>query len=440
MGRRKMWQARGISRRRAEDGPREGLPRLPRGILTAVWIGWLAIAIVAIGIFAAAIPLRAADLRATCAAGADCAVITATLVALDTFSALVWLVMAVVIFWRRPGDRVGLFTSLTLLTFGLARFPDMPLALGVAYPDWGLLIEALRFLGSVCLSLFFYVFPDGRFVPRATRWVALAWIAIQVPEFFLPGVGVNPDQWSPVIRFAGFLGYVVSVTAAQTYRYRRVSTPAQREQTRWVMLGITVALTLYLFMAFGYPLVASLGGAPIALAPVVARSSTTLALLLVPVSLGIAILRRRLYDVDTLINRALVYGSLTALLSVVYLCTMVGAQAAIGIITGERELPPPVIVLSTLMIAMLFQPLRQQLQRVIDHRFYRRKYDAARTVETFATTLRGDIDLADLSERLVAVVEQTMQPTHVWLWLRERTLSPGAAPERSASEADEPGA
>ena len=141
------------------------------------------------------------------------------------------------------------------------------------------------------------------------------------------------------------------------------------------------------------------------------------AFLLIPLSIGFSILRYRLYDIDVLINRTLVYGSLTVLLALVYFGLIFALQYLLrGIISQDNGVS---IVVSTLAIAALFQPLRHRIQAIIDRRFYRRKYDAAKIVETFSATLRNEVDLNQLSEQLITVVQETMQPAHVSLWLRK---------------------
>jgi hypothetical protein len=137
-----------------------------------------------------------------------------------------------------------------------------------------------------------------------------------------------------------------------------------------------------------------------------------------PISIGIAILKYRLYDIDLIINRTLVYGTLTALLAAVYFGGVAATQAIFHTLTGQERQPQLAVVVSTLAIAALFNPLRRRIQTFIDRRFYRRKYDARKTLEAFSTTLREETDLEALNSELVGVVRETMQPAHVSLWLR----------------------
>jgi hypothetical protein len=202
--------------------------------------------------------------------------------------------------------------------------------------------------------------------------------------------------------FVAGLGAVISLFV----RFRR-SRGDERQQIKW--FASAAALSLVWIIVFGQ----STRGLPEA---IVALSSL-LVIPSVPIATGIAILRYRLYDIDLIINRTLVYGSLTVMLALLYFGGVSGIQALFGALTGQEEQPQLAIVVSTLIIAALFNPLRRRIQAFIDRRFYRRKYDARKTLEAFSAKLRDETDLDALSDDLVGVVRETMQPTHVSVWL-----------------------
>jgi hypothetical protein len=311
-----------------------------------------------------------------------------------------------------------LFASVTLVTFGLGRFPDAPVALATAYSGWWLPVAATRYLGSACLSCFCYVFPDGKFIPGWTGLAAVLWVLPQIPEFFQPDSSLNPNGYPALLQAAGFLAFVASVVVAQTYRYRRVSSPAQRAQTKWVILGMAVALTGFLILVFVLPVVLSGSGASVPSSPYI-QAATYGVMLLVPLSLGVAIVRYQLYDIDHLINRTLVYGSLTGVLSLIYFGLIVGLQSLIAMRSHSGSQSPLVIVASTLLIAALFRPLRRWIQIAIDRRFYRIKYDASKILERFAAGLQNEVELGNITDHLLSVIEETMQPVQVSIWVRE---------------------
>ena len=322
------------------------------------------------------------------------------------------LAVSTVIFWRRSDDRMALLASFALILF---PFTVNNVNLVTLPPAWQLPVQSLQFLGQVCAGLFFYLFPGGRFVPRWIRWLAVALIAYWAVDIFLPASLFSNSPLS----FALFLGLEASQVGVQVYRYRRVSTPLERQQTKWVIFGITVGLggvlvefvVVYLLLTYVFSL--HLG----ALAWMLFFTIQAFLTLLFPLSIGMAMLRSRLWDIDILINRTLVYGTLTASLALVYLGLIFALQYLLqGIINRNNDV---VIVVSTLAIAALFQPLRRRIQSIIDRRFYRRKYDAARILAAFSDTMRDEVDLSKLSEHLLNVVQETMQPAHISLWLRE---------------------
>ena len=262
-------------------------------------------------------------------------------------------------------------------------------------------------------------------MPRWTCWVAFGFAVLFVSITFFPGALSNTSIWLSLLFISLPIVVLGSVVYAQVYRYRRVSTPIEQQQTKWIVYGTSVALLGFLLL--GYLLqvflkqlfsVQSLDLLP----SVILITSIYLLLLLIPLSIAVAILRYRLWDIDILINRTLVYGSLTVILALVYFIGVFALQAILSVFTGHLSSgaqSPIVIVASTLGIAALFQPLRRRLQALIDRRFYRSKYNAARTLAAFSKTLSNEVDLNQLREDLLAVVQETMQPAHVSLWLRD---------------------
>jgi hypothetical protein len=220
---------------------------------------------------------------------------------------------------------------------------------------------------------------------------------------------------------------VVSVTWSLAYRYRRISSPEQRRQTRWVVFGTTLAIAGT--FPFQLPVDLALLGGDTPLALLLLRMGFAFSFLLVPLSISVAVLRSHLFDIDVVINRTLVYGSLTAILIVLYFGGIVVLQGVFDILTGASEKSTLTVVVSTLVIAALFNPLRRRIQSFIDRRFYRSKYDARKTLQAFSATLRDETDLNALSDDLVSVVRQTMAPAHVSLWLR-----PGTASKRTRAD------
>jgi hypothetical protein len=224
---------------------------------------------------------------------------------------------------------------------------------------------------------------------------------------------------SPIVGMLGVAGSIVaacSLVASAVSLIVRMSHAGseQRQQIKWLAYGGTVVVVTIFVSGL-----INLWNVPVGIVV------SNLALLGLPIFTGIAIVKHHLYDIDVLINRTLVYGSLTTLLVAVYVGGIVLSQRIIVGLTGHEELPQLAIVASTLMIAALFAPLRRRIQATIDRRFYRRKYDAAKMLSAFNTRLRDETDLGTLSDELIRVVKETMQPEHVSLWLRPDMASEG---------------
>ena len=337
-------------------------------------------------------------------------------VAVNVLSVVGWSAVGVLIFLRRSEDRMAFLVSLFLVVFGSATLVELTEVLAAAHPALWLPIEGLRLFGEVLVALFFYTFPTGTFVPRWTRWLTLAYVATRVPVYFFPSSPINPDNWPNLPSFASFMVFIVSFLAAQFYRYRYVSGPAERRQTKWVVFGTLAAGTGFLITVGSFFFTASEGIMQVSYVTLAQEAGISLFMLLIPLSIGVAVLRSRLFDIDVIINRTLVYGSLTVTLALVYVGGVVSLQYVLGALTGQGS--TLAVVASTLAISALFNPLRRRVQAFVDRRFYRRKYDATKTLESFGSRLREETDLDALSNDVVGVVSTTMQPAHVSLWLR----------------------
>jgi hypothetical protein len=316
---------------------------------------------------------------------------------------------------RRPHNPIGWICLAAGLFWMLIVLGDSVPGSAEPYPvttdaltQW-IWVPPVGLLGIYMILLF----PDGRLPSR--RWRPLAWLsgAAMVAQALTGAIVLLPVC-------------ILASAASLVWRYRR-SDGEVRLQIKWVAFA-----ALFVGLAYAITLVSGLFLAPEYLAA--ERSPLWLGLLQntvlmsyagVPVAVGFAVLKYRLYDIDILINRTLVYGSLTAILALVYVGCVVGLQAAFRALSGQES--TLAVVASTLAIAALFSPLRRRVQGFVDRRFYRRKYDARKTLEAFSAKLRDETDLERLGEHLMGAVGKAMQPAHASLWLRP-------AQDRSAKE------
>ena len=317
---------------------------------------------------------------------------------------LLFVALAVVIFWQRSDDWIALILSATLAILGAVAFSPANSILYTIYPAWSPVIELWEIAAYMALFLLLLIFPDGRFVPR--------WTVAALPLLF----GFASESF-PVIAVT-FTTYAALGIFAQVYRYRRISGAVQRQQTKWVafgLLSIVLTMSIWVFVAVTFPPEHSTPARAYFL--LVATPAFWLTGLIFPASIAIAILRYRLWDIDVLIRRSLIYTVLTASLALVYFGSVVLLQSIFQSLTGQRS--PIAIVLSTLVMAALFSSLHRRVQATLDRRFYRHKYDAAQTLTAFAATARDEVELDKLTAELLHVVEKTIQPTYVSLWLRQ---------------------
>ena len=410
----------------------------------ASWLAW-PLAGLSVAMFLTSVALfvlaRSAQLPSTL--GASVSVIDM----LTSMPVLAFPIVGALIASRRPRNPIGwicladglLWTFLGMIAtygiYGLARpgsvaFPVAVYALG----EW-LWVPAV---GLVAIYLIL-LFPDGRL--PSSRWRPLAWLSGVAILLGSAGSGLSPG---PIADLGGirnpyglegqpwvadtanailvvFLVCILASVLSLILRYRR-SLGERRQQIKWIAFAAS-------FVGFGFVSAMASGLIVLAFAPESWGSANTPPLWFdllfsvvlvsfggVPIAVGAAVLRYRLYDIDLLINRALVYGALTVLLAATYFGGVVGLQAVVRSLTGQGS--TLAVVASTLAIAALFSPLRRRVQGFVDRSFYRRKYDAAKTLEAFNARLREETDLDALSSDVVGVVRRTMQPAHVSLWLR----------------------
>jgi hypothetical protein len=340
---------------------------------------------------------------------------------LEIFQLVVFWTVGLLIFWRKSDTWLGLFASFVLIGMGLTNFGSDSIALAMIPMPWRFFVDLATYIVWPALFIFLILFPDGRFVPRWTRFLSLAWIIVFV-------VGEISSLINTPLSNALFLFGVTPLAfitiASPIYRYLRASGPVERQQTRWFLYAIVILLggNFVIQNLVFKPLLQLLGPGPQALLLYFVYQIISMFIFLtLPVSIGVAIFRYRLWDIDVIIRKTLIYAALTASLAVVFFGSVVLLQQLVGRLTGVEN-SPIAIVVSTLAIAALFTPLRGRIQRDIDRRFFRKKYDAQKTLEGFAASVRDEVELEDLTQRLLAVVEETMQPEGINLWLREGKL------------------
>ena len=434
MNRRHAGRALGSTTSLAASGAPTAEPLRGRPLVLAR-IGWLIIAAFALSLFVAGIPSEYATLETVCKTGCTYGQLSpdgfdalrdldlslhlyaAYGVTLDVSFAAVYVGIALLVFWRRPDDRMALFISLALLTFGTATFPSTINALAFEHAAWSWPASLLHFLGSASFGLFLYVFPDGRFVPRWTRWVALVWIAWQLPKYWFPGSdSLDPEAWSSWLALGVWAVALGTVVYSQAYRYRHVSNAAQRQQVKWVVFGVSVALLVFLGTNVAMIAVAPASLSAGTLAMLFAGAALThTALILIPLSIGIAILRYRLFDIDFIINRTIVYAALTAGVIGVYVL-VVGSVGAVLRVQGNVL----VSILAAGLVAVLFQPVRERLQRAVNHLMYGKRDDPYAVLSHLGQRLESTLAPDEVLPAVTRTVREALKLPYAEIQLRRR--------------------
>jgi hypothetical protein len=361
----------------------------------------------------------------------------------NTLTAISYAPVGALIASRHPENPVGWLLCLYGFVISLSYFSaEYAIYALLAQPDSLPAGEAMAWVFSWMLplvigfsTLSYLLFPTGRLPSRRWRWAVWLTVAFIVVGVLLGAFSSGPlsdlgpiqnplgivslaDIYSAIL-YTTFSVLLVAVISSVFVRLRRAG-GVEHQQIKWFAYAVA-ANAIAVVVAYVIP---GLIETPLWFERV-GFALNNIVIPAIPIAIGIAILRYRLYDIDILINRTLVYGSLTLMLALVYFGGVTATQVVFTALTGQEEQPQLTIVVSTLVIAALFTPLRRRIQSFIDRRFYRRKYDARKTLEAFSAQLRDETDLNALSEDLVGVVRETMQPAHVSLWLRPDTPRKG---------------
>jgi len=389
---------------------------------------WLTIVALALGLFVAGVVVEIAHIRAACPTpacarsnvsaamrqafrGASVSMeffdIYATI--LECSSAIVYTMIGVVIFVRRSDDQMALFVSFTLVLFsvssGASGFTSFLHVVAIAYPIWTVPVAALSFLGSECFDLFLFLFPTRRFIPRWTLWVAVGWTLLEAFRNFTPGAPTDSGTWPIMLQLAIWSIFIGTIIAAQVYHYRRVSTPRQRRQTRWVVFGVVSALTIFLSCEITLVLFAPDLTAPHSIdVSIVVAGILAPALTLIPLSIGVALLRDHLFDVDVIISRALLYGALTVCVVGLYALVVGGFS-----VVFQTRVNIVISLVATGVVAVAFQPLRERLQRGANRLVYGRRDEPYAVLSELGRRLEVTLASDDILPAIVESVTQALK-------------------------------
>lgn len=412
--------------------------------LLAARTAWVAVTVLVLSLVALGVPglyarlIAGVDERSVTDLGWTLAGYGTYLTGLYLLVVVAHLVIGAIVFWRRSNEWIALALAFALVCNGALLPLSLIYPAGNTLPVVQLLVGLVTYIGLVTGLSLLYLFPDGRFIPRWTRLMVIAWAGLLFFAIFLPNSALSLAAWPIPLQLLVLVVWSAVGLFAQLHRYLEVSSPLQRQQTKWAILGLGLAV----LGPFGYFL-------PFVILPVlsdpevpnilyqrigpslftfslvfrlIGLTAFTLALLIFPASFVVAILRYRLWDIDVIINRTLVYGVLTSTLVVVYLGGVALLQTMFFGLTGQGD--QLAIVATTLAVAALSNPLRRRIQAVIDRRFYRRRYDAVRALAAFSGTVQEEVELEDVSQALLRVVEETVQPLQTSIWLRD--IRPGS--------------
>jgi hypothetical protein len=326
---------------------------------------------------------------------------------------LSFILVALLIFWLKSDDWMALWLSLTLMLLGAVAFGFANGVLIRTQPGLEGLIDGLESLGYFSLLTLLFIFPDGRFTHK---WMKVP-VFLSIIVFTLGGYLFSDDRLGLIFTLSMIILVILAVYS-QIYRYKNVSNLQQRQQIKWVAFGLIAVIGVmfsWIFLFINFP-----PNNPSTIrtyAVLISLPAVSVIGSLFPISVAISILRFKLWEIDILINRTIVYTLLTAILALIYFGAVVLIQQIFRLLTGQAS--SLAIVISTLIIAALFNPLRHRIQDTINRRFYRQKYSVQETLIRFSSKLSSEVNLEFLSAQLVGILDETMQPESISLWLQK---------------------
>ena len=409
--------------------------RLTKNSRRLVIVGWSLVAVVFLAYFLTVLRLDFAQMLVPCQ-GANCNFLALSNIEIKVLTSwgtsthayayymsavtvlltLPYWVLGGLIVWQQGSTRVGLAVSLALIIIPISTYGGST-DWAVNYPKLVIPGIFLNVLGTVIMLVFFYLIPNGWFSPG---WAYIPLIItiflIVILTLQINGIIAFSDK---ILSLLGptIIGFIILGGSFHIYRYRLESTPMERQQTKWMLFGVItyiLGVVLWVFI-FGRALYIPAGKSRL-LAMMIGWFSVNITLLGLPVAITIAISRYRLWDIDRIIRKTLQYSLLTLLLALVYFGSVLLLQTLVENLTGQQS--QIAIVFSTLAIAALFNPLRTRVQDFIDRRFFRKKNNTEQTLARFAVVARDEVDMDKLTTALLGVVEESMQPERVSVWLR----------------------
>ncbi|MFL5587276.1 MAG: sensor histidine kinase [Ktedonobacteraceae bacterium] len=408
--------------------------RVPRRVLVIARILWLLVALFEVGVLLVNLPAFISLLHTACSdpTGVSCNYLqlrSAQLPALahygfsldnyalyalicDLVVTLLFLSVGALIFWRKSTEFIGLFVSLLLLTFGCFGISEVHLVIDPPF-EGNPIVGLLAILQWPALGILFYTFPDGRFVPRWS-WILTSLFVIQEGFFALP-YPYNIDHWPPLLGMLETLAVYGSAVGTQIYRYRRVASPLQRLQIKWLAFGFATTLAFSIIWSL-LPLIIPSLTRPDSWYPFFGSAVLVLSYVPIPLSIGIALLRYRLWDIDILINRTLVYAGLSASTLGLYVLVVFGASA---LLRAQNELF--FSLLATALVAVLFQPLHQWLQQGVNRVMFGDRNEPYRVLSRLGQRLEETLPAESLLPTIVKTVAHALKLPYVAiLWKREQ--------------------